>query len=278
MNARELFYSFDPRTRLLPRRTWYFPADLLTTVSGRRKKLVPPKGLTFTGAGDFIEIGNRFAEKITEECALAADGKLLDIGCGIGRIARPFTFYLNDKGSYQGFDIVPEGVNWCKRHYRNYPNFHFDHVPLRNDLYNLSTNIAASEFTFPYNSQTFDAACAISVFTHMQPNDVARYFAETARVLKSGGSCLATFFIITDERLKNNGPHIQQFFPHDHGGFYLHDNRVKDANIAYRLDAIETMAREAGLIISNFITGWWIDKIKENRFDFQDVVVLKKVV
>lgn len=269
---RDIFYSFDPRTRLLIRRLLYLPLDFFST----RKKLIPPKGLIFTGAGDFEKIGNKFAEKIIQECKLTKQAAVLDIGCGIGRVARPLSQYLDSNGQYKGFDIVPEGVRWCKHHYHEYPNFSFQYIPLRNDLYNLNTSESAATFNFPYNDNSFDAACSISVFTHMQIEEVQQYLVEASRVLKKASSLLATFFVITPERLEKNTENINIFFRHSYDHFYLHDNRVKDANIAFTLRTLHTMAKNAGLEIVNVDYGWWADKDQANRFDFQDVVVLRK--
>ena len=122
------------------------------------------------------------------------------------------------------------------------------------------------------------AAFAISVFTHMQEMDVKQYLNEISRVLVDGASCLATFFIITNERLQKNIRNVNIFFPHECGNFYLHDNSVKDANIAYRIESLEQMATSADLNITKFLPGWWADKDRSNRFDFQDVVVLQKRV
>ena len=44
---------------------------------------------------------------------LKPEHRVLDIGSGIGRVAIPLTEYLNEKGSYEGFDVVELGVNWC---------------------------------------------------------------------------------------------------------------------------------------------------------------------
>lgn len=278
MILRDIFYSFNPRGRLLLRRIWYFPTDLFATLFHKRDKLVPPRSLIYTGAGDFAEVGNRFAEKIIRDCSLSDKSRLLDIGCGIGRIARPFTKFLSTEGFYQGFDIVPQGVAWCRRHYHDYPNFHFDYIPLKNDLYNLSASRSASAFTFPYKTGSFDVACAISVFTHMQQTEVTQYFREISRILVNGGHCFCTFFLITEERLQENNDRIEQFFRYNHGDYYLHDNRVKNANIAYRMEIVEKIAAEAGLKMSDFLLGWWADEEVQNKFDFQDVVVLQKRV
>src|SRR5688572_1567865 len=105
MLLRKLFYSLSPIQRRLVRRIWYLPGDLFT----RRKELVPPMGMIFTGAGDFAAIGDKMVNRIISECKLQPDDYVLDIGCGIGRIARPLTKYISNTGGYYGFDVVPEG-------------------------------------------------------------------------------------------------------------------------------------------------------------------------
>ena len=40
---------------------------------------------------------------------------VLDVGCGIGRMAIPLARYLNTDGKYEGFDIIPENIAWCQR-------------------------------------------------------------------------------------------------------------------------------------------------------------------
>ncbi|MBL7699767.1 MAG: class I SAM-dependent methyltransferase [Chitinophagaceae bacterium] len=278
MILRDIFYSFNPRGRLLLRRIWFFPADLFARIFRKREHLVPPRGLIFTGAGDFKALGNKFAQKFIEECCLSPKSRVLDVGCGIGRLARPLTEFIGNEGSYHGFDIVPGGIKWCRQHYKKYPNFHFDYIPLKNDLYNMEASKPASEFVFPYAAGAFNAACAISVFTHMQEDEVTQYLRQMSRVLAAGGSCLCTFFIITEERLKKNSRNINAFFPYTYGDYYLHDSRVKDANIAYNIEAIKHMCSGAGLEISSFLEGWWADKDRENGFDFQDLLVLRKRV
>ena len=49
--------------------------------------------------------------------------RVLDIGCGIGRMARPLTPYLTPPGAYDGFDINADGIaqlqagaDWLTQH------------------------------------------------------------------------------------------------------------------------------------------------------------------
>ena len=59
----------------------------------------------------------------------------LDVGSDIGRMARPMVGYLRPPGAYEGFDVVPEGVEWCRRRYEAHPHFRFQIADVRNGLY-----------------------------------------------------------------------------------------------------------------------------------------------
>ena len=58
---------------------------------------------------------------------------MLEIGCGIGRMARVLVPVLRPPGSYDGFDVVDSGIAWCQERYRDTPApFRFVHADLRN--------------------------------------------------------------------------------------------------------------------------------------------------
>jgi SAM-dependent methyltransferase len=269
---RKIFYLLNPRQRRYLRRLWFLPVDVFS----KREYLVPPKGMIYTGAGDFIKIGDKLADRIIRECGFNPDEKILDVGCGIGRIARPFTKFIDNEGAYFGFDIVSTGVRWCKQHYKEFRNFDFKYVEVANDLYNTDAETNDWTFRFPYESNFFDLVVSISVFTHMQTRGVENYLREISRVLKTGKCCFATFFIMNEERkIKFESGH--SFFKYKDGDQYLHDARVRDANVAYDFDALDRIAATTGLKIKLFEKGWWNNEKPDEAFDFQDVVVFQKM-
>lgn len=276
MLLRKIYYLLGPRLRRVVRRMWFFPLDAYESVSGKRKELVPPKGLIFTGAGDFEKIGDKMLLNFKEQCHLTPYDKVLDIGCGIGRIARPLAGYLNKEGAYFGFDIVPLGIAWCCRHYTSFPNFSFQYIPLKNDLYNLTTNADPSVFTFPFDSNFFDLVILISVFTHMQEAEIKRYISEISRVLKPGQFCFCTFFLITEKTDEYLRKSENPFFPFRYDNFFLHDARVKDANVAYKYEWIEEVLNSSDLKIQSFFPGWWAGNDKKDAMDFQDVLIIAR--
>ncbi len=119
---RKFYYSFGPITRRFIRRLYYFPYDFLCLVFGKRNKLVPPKEKINVGRGDFEAVGDKFFKDIVETCKISPQMHILDVECGIGRLARPFTEYLNKNGYYHGFDILEEDIKWCQKQYSKYQN------------------------------------------------------------------------------------------------------------------------------------------------------------
>ncbi len=176
--------------------------------------LVPPARLYSVGTSDFRATGEEFLGLFLDLVELGKDDRVLDVGCGIGRLARPLAGYLSNTGSYDGFDVAGIAIRWCRRHYAGaYPNFIFKHVNVANGSYNPDGGVPAERFSFPYPASSFDFVFLTSVFTHMLPAGVERYMEEIARVLAPGGRCLVTFFLLNDEsrRLIGQGHSTQVF-------------------------------------------------------------------
>ena len=271
---RSLYYKIPPRGRIIARRLFYLPADLFR----KRDPLTPPKGMIFIGSGDFRERGKEQLEAVIKYTSLRPDANVLDVGSGIGRLAVAMTDYLVSAGSFDGFDVVKDGVLWCEKNItKRFPNFRFKHVDLKNDLYNLSTENEAKSFVFPYVENSFDVITLFSVFTHMMPDDIDNYLAEIARVLKPGGCCVATFFIIDEYARKqiDAGQTGEFTFDYSYDGYFLFDDRVKEANVAYDKDYLLQMIAKHQLLVPTIEYGTWSDHSRGTT-QFQDLVVLSK--
>src|SRR5262245_6121091 len=163
------------------------PQHLMTTVGSRSPE-------------SFALIGGEFFEYFKSLCALQPTERVLDVGCGPGRMAIPLMDYLNESASYRGFDVDKAAVDWCRRNITpRRPNFKFQWADLRNTFYHSKGARDASRYRFPYDDNSFDFAIAASVFTHVLPATAENYLREIRRTLRPGGRALMTFFLVDRE-------------------------------------------------------------------------------
>jgi SAM-dependent methyltransferase len=273
--ARKMYYRLPVNLRFTVRRLLFLPLDLFSNQTYNGIK-IPPKGLIFTGQSNFIRDGEYFVELLKKHARLRENHSVLDIGSGMGRLAIPLTAYLKKDGSYEGFDVVKKATDWCSSTIQNkFPNFHFKHVPLHNDLY-VKTGEKAAQFKFPYTNNQFDVMAAFSVFTHMLPDEIENYLIESARCLKPGGRVFFTFFYL-DSEIKNDNSETDFQFRHHFESYSLMDEKVKSANVALQKNILEDMFKKAGLNKIELIPGFWRFGQKEySHHFFQDIAVFEK--
>ena len=279
---RNLWYRLTSNQRFVLRRLYYLPIDLFEALAGKTNKYVPPRGYIYTGspsnAKNYIKQGEFHLELLKEEIELKPTDAVLDIGCGVGRTAIALTQYLNKEGSYAGFDVVEKGINWCKKGIGNdFSNFQFEYVSLFNDLYNTSKNKAA-DFVFPYDDGRFDKVFTISLFTHMQIDEIQHYFNEIERVVNDSGLCFSTFFLYDSNDEDYIASKKDFNFPHEGDGFRLMNENVKSGNIAIHKFKLDEMFKKANLQKVRIVDGYWKDKVRDkSKKEYQDIVIFKKL-
>ena len=244
--------------------------DARDTLLRRRDPLTPPRRLMFVGDGDFRAAGEEFKRHFVELGGLRPEHDVLDVGCGVGRMAVPLTAFLT--GRYEGLDIVPKGVRWCAETITpRFPNFRFRVADVRSDRYHRAGSTAASEYRFPYDDDSFDFVFLTSVFTHLLPADARNYVRECARVLRPGGTCFATFFLLNEhsERGLAEG-RAQLGFGVAGDGCRLNNERVPEAAVAYAEERVAGWFSELGLEPAVHHGSW---SGLAGGVSFQDVVV-----
>jgi SAM-dependent methyltransferase len=265
------------------------PKGLLQSIRGSlreanpfRDRLVPPVELMFDGAAsatEFKNTGEGFTRYfLIEHARLHPSDRVLDVGCGIGQKARVLTKYLTEEGSYEGFDIVAAGIDWCQKRYRKYSNFHFQFADIYSKHFNPGSKQKASEYRFPYDDGAFDLVFLSSVFTHMLPQDVENYFAEIARVLKQGGKCVITYFLLNPEskrRIEAGMHKIEIPYDHESGRCRIADMDTPEAIVAYDEAYIRSLYEKHGLSITEVTFGFWCGRAEFLNAQ-QDVVIAVK--
>ncbi len=279
---RNLWYGLTSDQRFVLRRLYYFPIDLFDKFMGKTNKYVPPRGYIYTGspsnAEDYVKQGRFQLELIKEEVYLKSSDSVLDIGCGVGRTAIALTEYLSENGSYEGFDVVKKGIDWCESGIgKDFSNFNFKYVSLFNDLYNTSKKRAV-DFIFPYNDKSFDTVFTFSVFTHMQLEEIQHYFCEINRVINDSGLCFSTFFLYDSDDEDYIATRKGFNFSYKGDGFRLMSEDVKSGNIAIHKSKLDYMLKKANLERVKIIDGFWKDEIRNNfKKEYQDIVIFKKL-
>ncbi len=242
--------------------------DLADRVLGRTDRYTPPRRLRlFVGDGDFHATGREFLAYFVRIGELQPHDRVLDIGCGIGRMARVLVPVLRPPGAYAGFDVNPAAVEWCTRRYRSTPApFAFQSVDVRNGFYNPGGRVAPSEFVFPYGDGQFDLAIATSVFTHLLPDAAAQYLSEAARVLRPGGRLFSTWFIS-----RANGPAgTDRVSAPGLGGRQLIDAAAPEAAVAYADDRLRDLLSAARFTLRAEHPGTWSGR---DGTSYQDIVL-----
>jgi len=244
---------------------------------GSSAKLLPPKGLQRYVGGAYKEVGAEFFGYLTGLCGLQPGDSVLDVGCGSGRMALPLTDYLSGEGRYAGFDISEKAIAWCTENIsQSHPNFAFEVADIQNSFYNPKGKYKSSEFPFPYPDASFDVVFLTSVFTHMFPPDVKHYLHEIARVLKPGGRCLTTFFLINEESSALTKARKGTLnFEHEGPGYRTTDKKRPEAAIAYPEAFARDLHAECGLALQEPIRyGSWCGR--PQYLSFQDILISVK--
>lgn len=249
--------------------------DALDRVRGR-DELVPPRRLLSGDYSEFQRIGEEFRGYFVELAGLSPSDAVLDVGCGPGRMAVPLTGYLSAEGRYEGFDVVAREISWCTEHISpRYPQFRFRRVDVRNAHYNPQGAIAASELRFPYDDASFDLVILASVFTHMVQPDVERYLGEVRRVLRPGGRCFATYFLLHDDSRRRIDADESYFsFAGGQGDVRFEDPSDPEATVAYGQDLVRSLHERHELPIRSIDYGYWSGR--RDYLTWQDVVVAER--
>ena len=163
--------------------------------------VLPAKHLRFGGAefkddAFFVASGKSEAGRLVNKCAVTSSSRVLDVGCGMGRLPIGILSLMENPPRYFGVDVDFASVDWCRRHVgHGRANFRFDHINVLNERYNPKGTHLGKDFRLPYEDCSLDLIYLYSVFSHMMPEDVQAYLREFRRLLVPTGQVFLTAFV-----------------------------------------------------------------------------------
>ena len=230
----------------------------------------PPRAINFAGGGDFRQIGDNQVAILVARAGLSEHDRVLDIGCGIGRIAMALHRRFPHL-EYSGFDIVSYGIDWVRKALEDAQSYEFQHADVANSFYNPRGKISPAGYRFPHVTAGHDLAFGTSVFTHMLESTVRNYLSEISRCLAKGGRAYLTTFIL-DEVQDQRAAYA---FRTRSGLAAIASEHEPEMAVAYSLAAWREMANASSLAIERVFNGSWRGDGPAD--DFQDAVLLRKV-
>ena len=163
--------------------------------------MLPPPRLRFCGPdfqddAVFLASARAEAERLREHLGVGRRSRVLDFGCGAGRLAIGLLDRVGEVEAYRGVDVNGPTVRWCRGHIeRRNPSFRFVHLDVANPRYNPRGRSAAGDRRLPFGDAEFDVAYLYSVFSHLEAADVEFYAGELGRLVEPGGRVFLTAFV-----------------------------------------------------------------------------------
>ncbi len=210
--------------------------------------LIPAKHIRLCGDAFkddeyFLNSARNEADRLTNFLNLSKDSRVLDIGCGPGRLPIGILSRLGSIKLYQGIDVDKRSINWCNRYItRGNPNFNFLWIDVENTRYNPSGENFSEKFELPFEDHSFDIIYLYSVFSHMISTHIMIYLQEFKRLLSQEGKIFLTAFV------EENVPNMNINPP----GYRRKNWKGPLHCVRYNKDYFNSMLYEYGFVLDKF--------------------------
>jgi ubiquinone/menaquinone biosynthesis C-methylase UbiE len=201
-----------------------------------------PCGLEFRDDAYFVASAEGEVDRLVANFGLTPHSHLLDVGCGVGRLAIGLLRRFGQAHHYRGIDVNKTYIDWCNAHIaRRHPGFQFTRIDVHNPRYNPSSSGIDDSFRLPFVGHEFDVIYLYSVFSHMLAEDARVYLREFDRVLKPSGAIFLTGFI------EENVPDVEENPPNYRMAWQGHLHCVR-----YNKAFFERLLAASGFAIDRF--------------------------
>ena len=172
--------------------------------------VLPPAKLRWGGPryrddAVYVNSGRRNVRMLAKAAGLTESSRVLDVGCGPGRLLTGLLAEFGSVGAYVGVDVNRPVVEWAQENLADPEHgIDFRHIDVPNERYNRKGR--ESSRTLPIGDESFDIITLLSVFSHMWLRDIEAYCLEIARLLSPGGRVFLTAFTEYGVPLEEENP------------------------------------------------------------------------
>jgi cyclopropane fatty-acyl-phospholipid synthase-like methyltransferase len=215
-------------------------------------------GKHFKNDDAFISTAVRDVKRLERLAGLNPKSRLLDWGCGAGRLAVGVREHYKEGRieDYHGVDVQPDLISWARENLTA-PGFRFTCVDVANERYNPA---GLPDRTIAAEPSTVDVFYAYSVFSHMNDDDTAAYLKLIGEALSDKGKAFVTCFV--EEGVPDWEENPEGYGPLEWKG-RLHCTRFARRHF-------EALVSRAGMAVDRFVYG--------QETDGQSLYILRKLL
>ena len=127
----------------------------------------------------FLLSAQKEANRLIQNLGMTTNSRVLDVGCGVGRLPIGILSVIGEIRCYRGVDVHKSSIQWCQHHLakKHRRTFQFVHINAKNLRYNPAGNQINADFRFPFDDQDLDIIYLYGVFPHMTVEDIKVYLS-----------------------------------------------------------------------------------------------------
>ncbi|NNM70875.1 class I SAM-dependent methyltransferase [Enterovirga aerilata] len=234
------------------------------------------------GGADPEQVGAMCFDIVSKYIDVGKATRLLDFGCGAGRVMLSGLRQAPHIKSFVGFDIMEDAIAFFRENIAPDKRTRFELIEGNNDHYDRFVGNSVRK-TRDHLRETyggfFDGAFAFSVFTHVDRDDIGGLLQFVANLLRPGGIFVFTAFILNPysrKRIRDNSALFKFEFPDfsEDKQVFVGDSRDRLAFIAFDQFLFDSAIVDAGLIPRHIEFGSW--RGDNQAGTLQDVIVCGK--
>ncbi len=193
----------------------------------------------FQSPDQFVESALASFRALLSYTELGPGSRVLDFGCGQGRLALPLSAFLDaDRGAYRGVDVDADCIARNREAFSAFPHLSFKHIDGFSERYNPDGG-GWNRFRFAGVGKRYDLAFLFSVFSHVLPEDCDLLLRQLFQRLRPGGEVLTTWYLLNEPTLEaiDQGLTRRSFAVPYHGA-RIDSEKVPEAAVAFDADDV----------------------------------------